>query len=1423
METKKLCVNTNGTLTVEKTEHGFLGIVKIGKTVVKKIDASAFDADIREYEAQTLLVHLQNDSLSYKEKTLAHFDNLFDNGTRAVLGKMRASDGAAVYIPGDDGEMPIILARFGSVQELPEGLFVRRKRFDVIIHNDEAWTIVRYCNLHQHTDSSLLDGMVKIKDLVKKSEVACAITDHGNMHAFNEFYQSMKKAGKKPIIGCEVYVETPGGKPRPVLNIGTDDTDSVMFNNEKAPKSTLAGEHMILLAENKTGLHNLFALVTESSEHFYRHPHVTWEMLRSHHEGLIATSACIAGTLGRSIKEILKCDQYPTQEGSKEIKEANEDIADLYINEMLDIFGRDNFFIELQDHHFDLETKVMEKIRDYAKKYGIKTTVGIDAHYLNKKDAKIHEMWLCQQTKKKMDDPTHMRFSGDGYYVHSSEEVVALFPNDLDALDNTLDICDRCNVELDNDGYHLPSFPLPKGYQSAKAYLEALVKDGFEKLWANEFLGQARTEEEKKEYVERYEYELGVIERMGWESYFLVVSDFIAYAKDTEVKKHIDTYFPSEYFDHSKIPASILKNYEIYTGSGRGSGAGSLVCCCLGITKVDPLKYDLLFERFLSPDRVSMPDIDTDFEDSTREQVIEYCRVKYGEDHVSRIVTFGTAAAKNALKIITRVNNKSVNLGNELADAVPAEPKITLSQAEKESPDFRAMKADLEKAEIIEDAKHIEGLKTNRSIHACGVLISDKPVEEYMPQLLMKNPQGTEQMWTTELQGPECEEMGLLKMDFLGLITLGIAHETIDLIKKNHGVDVRYDDIPLDDLEVYKFLAQGNTEAVFQAESEVFTKTLVGVLADVESSVANVESLPDSEEKRRLEKKLGEKYFMRVSDCNALVRPGPNQYVEEYTKNILGDPNDIKYDDESMRGQLESTGGIMLYQEQVMLLTRQMAGFSAGQADTIRKAMGKKKRYILDEFAEYFVTGSRALNIKGCVANGISETVARKVWSDMERFAGYAFNKSHAVAYSMHTIRTAWLSKYYYAEYMTAVLNANIDKPDKIRGYIPACRQHGIQILSPSINISESGFSTDGKSIRFGLNGLKGVGSVASLIISERKERGTFASYPEFVSRMARYQRINKTVLSSLINAGCLDEFDGSSRASKLASLEKASRFASYVRSYDKDRYTLFDIIKEQDNSFNENILMNFAYDKTLPEMDKRTLLKNEDAVAGYYMSGHPMDEFDELLKNNGSVSPIFKIVENLEEAGSVNGTVAGIIKEIERRLDKNGNPWWSMTIEDKTGLMKATYFNSSNANISDLTTVLEKGQLVEIQGKVYDEGYGPEMRVDFLAPLSHFLEITQARKVELIVHGLGQLYVRTVHGAKRSELAEDFIRRLLSSNSKKSRKGATELFLSKRDELDNEVERIALGKMKLSLQQYVELQRCLGSANVVPYLKLHD
>ena len=1237
---------------------------------------------------------------------------LSDIGNDRLLLVLNSDGQTASVRSADNGTITGWVSSDIPLTSLPAGLFDRRKSFPVVVNDDKTMTLVRYANLHQHTDSSLLDGIVKVPDLVKKTELYAAVTDHGNIHAFNRFYRSMKSAGKHAIIGCEVYMETPSDTPRLIL--GKDGKAAEVA-------STLNGEHMILLAETTEGLHNLFHLITESSDHFYRKPHVTWNMLTRYHTGLIATSACIAGCLGTSINEILKCDDQKDNPDSKRVKSANQRIIKEYLNRMIGLFGRENFFIEIQNHHFPLEDRIMAEIRRIAEQYNLKKTVGIDAHYLNKEDANIHEMWLCQQTKTTMDDPSHLRFSGDGYHVHTSDEVVALFPDDPDALDNTLDIAERCHVTLNDDTYHMPHFPMPKEYEcegGAMKYLKALTKQGFMDLWNSGAIDCPKDKDHLDAYVSRIMCELSVIERMGFESYFLVVSDYIAYAKDDRVAEHLDRYFPPEYFDQSKLPQSIIKDYEIYTGSGRGSAAGSLVCMCLGITKVDPIKYDLLFERFLSPDRISMPDIDTDFEDSGREQIIEYCRVKYGADHVSRIITFGTAAAKNSLKIITRVLGKSVALGNELAGYIPATPKITIAKAEELNPVMVEAEKNPEKKFIIDSAKRIEGVITNRSIHACGVLISDKPVVTYMPQIAMKNPNGDDMMWTTEIQGPECEEMKLLKMDFLGLITLGIAHETVDLIKKNHGVNIHYDDIPLTDVQVYEYLADGNTEGVFQAESFIFTKTLTGVLHDVRSRAEKYHQIEDEKTRTIALQKFGEKLFLRVSDCNALVRPGPNQYIKDYTENIVKPADQIAYDDPSMKEYLEDTGGIMLYQEQVMLLVRKMAGFTAGQSDLVRKAMGKKKRSILDEYAEYFVTGSEEKGIKGCVANGIPESTARKVWADMEKFAGYAFNKSHAIAYSMHTVRTAWLSCYFFAEYMTAVLNANLGSADKVRLYIHACKERGIRILPPDINKAEVKFTTDGKSIRVGLASLKQIGATADRIVEERAKNGEFTSYADFVYRMTvtlDKNAISKDVLANLIYAGCLDGIDGSSRKAKLDAVDAVIKHMKAIRNVNRRVISIFDLMTEMDGQ-DADVDHGFIYRKDVPEGKRISLLEKENDVAGFYITGHPLDAYSKDIRREKGLLQIGTLVQELEDAEPDERRyvkVAGIVKEVKVRYTKKNQPFWTFILEDDTGSIKSTWFGGAKNKIEHPEDVFVSSNALIVSGAVSNSAkYGIGLEV---------------------------------------------------------------------------------------------------------------
>ena len=1331
MANKELIIkNCPATLHVIKEKGELFGILSSGIQINKR--------PLREYtlpfnEGETIDVIINGKDVIWDRRPIATFATMFDSDVIVSVKKNDAENHCVYFI--NQNKTPVVI----FTEKIPDPhMYDRRDSFPVNIKNDVDWTIVRYANLHQHTEYSLLDGITRIPDLAKKSEWACAITDHGNMHGFNEFYSAMKKRGKKPIIGCEVYVETFGGKPRPVFIPNETDTEGevdIMFGNERIPNSSLAGEHMILLAENNVGLINLFNIVTKSSEHFYRKPHVTFELLREFHEGIIATSACIAGTLGRSVREIIKCEKFPTNAEAVSVMKENKEIAEGFIREMLDIFGRDHFFIELQDHHFEAETLIMDRIREIAKEHNLRTTIGIDAHYLNKEDKTLHELWLCQQTKTTMDNPKRMKFSGDRYHVHTSDEVLALFPNDLESLDNTLEIAERCSVVMEHTENHMPIFPLPEGFESPEKYMRHLIIEGYEKL-VRPFI---KSQEEYQKYVERIRYEMDVIIKMGFATYFLVVADFIAYAKDTNIKDHIDRYFPANHFDKGSIPEKLIKDYEIYVGSGRGSAAGSLVAYCMGITKVDPMKYGLLFERFLNPDRVSLPDIDTDFEDSGREQVMEYCRYKYGIDNTARVITFTTCAAKNAIRTICRVLGKSIPFQNELAKLIPNEPKITIKGAMESIPELlEKYNSSDEVKEVMDYAMKIEGLKSSRSIHACGVLLGDKPIgQNYTPLILMDNPQNRgEKIWCTQIQGPECESMGLIKMDFLGLRTLGVAHECVNLIKENHGVEINYDDIPLDDLDVYKFLAEGKTTGVFQAESDVFTETMTGVLVDFNEQNAKVNRLPvDKQEKAK--KLLGEKFFMRISDCNALVRPGPSQYINDYEKCIV-DQSKVQYADSHMRNQLESTNGIMLYQEQAMGLVREMAGFSAGQSDTIRKGTAKKKEDLLNEYEEYFVTGSAEKNIPGCVKNGIPEEIARKVWADIKEFGKYSFNKSHAVAYSFHTVRTAWLACKYPAEYMTALINSYIGKDaDKVKGYIAKCKRIGISVYPPSVNESESDFSTTGDGIRFGIGGLKNIGSSADLVIEERRENGKFTDLDDFIYRMSSNQKCEKKMLDSLIKSGALDDFEGS-RKSKLEKIPELLKYAKFVKEEVKDRYTLFDVLGVNNR---DHIKMTVALSDE--EMSDEEKLKFEKEIIGYYASGNPLDKYTRVLAQD-EITQISDLLPNETEEDQTEDpsektsdvklqkktvNVAGIVKSSEIKRKKSDNSkFYIFTVEDMSAEIKCIFFPKEKEDFIEDT--LSEDSLVFVTGSVKINDFGSEIMVTQILPLSYYDSLLKMSKL---------------------------------------------------------------------------------------------
>ena len=875
-----------------------------------------FNIDITPYENQTLECVLCGKELFYHDKLIKTYTNVFKKNS---ILNLIVEDGIGRICIGD-----YVLDAFET------GL--NRINYKVNVQSDENYTVVRYANLHQHTENSLLDGIVRIPELAEKSEYACAITDHGNMFGWFDMLNAFNKQGKKAIIGEEFYLETLGG-PRLILpkDLKTTDEEELMFDNTKQQNPDgLNGEHLIVLAKDNDGIKNLFWLSSQASNHFYRKPHITFEELKSHSKGLIVCSACIASGLNQFIKEYLKAKEFPT------VKEWVENYGELFyldpafeetdnietniyiynhkksrewINWFLDVFKED-FYLEFQDHHFPLENAIMdEMVRIRNNEYpNVKIVATCDAHYLNKEDAYVHELFLCNQTKRTIDDPKHMKFSGDGYYVHTSKEMLELFP--VEYLDNTLEIEEKIHYKPLNKGYHLPHFPLPEGFKDDNEYFKFLVNKTFKEKFPDKFKNPI--------YRERIKTEGKTIQSMGWASYFLIVMDFIKWAEDDNVKEHWQEYFPNKKLE--EIPQELLKDYKIYCGSGRGSGAGSLINACLGITKVDPILYDLSFERFLNPDRVSMPDIDTDIEDSQRGKVLDYVRFKYGYDKVANIITFGTCAAKNSIKTINRVLGYSVANGEAITKLIPEKPGMKIKTA-LENADFKRLydtNADVKK--IVDLALRIEGLKTSQSIHPCASLITDEEITTYMPKVQMEDPETKEKVWVTQMEGPTCEELGCLKMDFLGLRTLGYVHETIENIKQNTGKDIDYDNIPLDDMKVYQYLYEGNTPSVFQCESDMFTTVIKKTLKDYKTA-------------------KGDECFDRLVAMNALVRPGSNVFIDDFAERILH-PEKIEYLVPQLEPILKTTYGIILYQEQTMRITKDLAGFSSGQADTVRKAMG---------------------------------------------------------------------------------------------------------------------------------------------------------------------------------------------------------------------------------------------------------------------------------------------------------------------------------------------------------------------------------------------------------------------------------------------------------------------------------------------------
>ena len=783
-------------------------------------------------------------------------------------------------------------------------VFARRRAFKGIVEEDGIM-IVRYAPLHDHSFFSLLDGKISPEDKAKYAEYYAALTDHGNMFGYNRFDKAMRKAGKHPIIGCEVYCE-------------------------QSKTGEHARNHLVLLAENTAGLHNIIKLCTNAWDNVHKRPHVTWEDLRTHSEGVICLTACAGGEIPRFLNQ-------GNYEGALETTLA-----------LIEIFGHQNVYLEVQRHEMEEENRINPGIERLSQETGLKIVATTDSHYAKKEDKRHHEIQLCIRTGSKITDEKRFKFPGDNYHIHSSDEMVELYADHPEWLDNTLDLAERCHAEIKRGEYIMPEFPLPEGFTDQGKYLEYLCTEGFKWRFAN------TPKFNNPQYHQRLRYELDVILNMGFPGYFVIVSDFIMEAK----------------------------RRGILVGPGRGSAAGSLVAYVTGITDLDPIEYGLLFERFLNPDRVSMPDIDIDFQDDRREEVINYVKEKYGEENVSKIVTFGTLAAKYSIRDVTRtlIEDKAeyVAMANRICKTIPNRPGVTLVEALEEIPDFKAM-YDSEPIvkEIVDIAKVLEGLPRQTGIHACGVIVSPDKVKEYIPQIKAYNKKTKTHEKVTQITMAECEELGLLKIDFLGLRTLGVISEALRLVNQRKDISspVVFDAIPIEDVEVYRFLSGGQTSGVFQLESDGMTNLIKEMYQDIETLV--------------LREGAGRECFERLVAALSLYRPGPMDEIPNYIRYMLN-PSSIRYEIPQMEKHLKNTYSVITYQEQVMAIVRDLAGFTAGDADVVRKGMGKKVKALIDEYGRYFVYGSQEKNIPGCIANGISEEAAVKLWEKMAKFGSYA-------------------------------------------------------------------------------------------------------------------------------------------------------------------------------------------------------------------------------------------------------------------------------------------------------------------------------------------------------------------------------------------------------------------------------------------------
>ena len=1147
-----------------------------------------------------------------------------------------------------------------------------------------------FVHLHVHTEYSLLDGACRISgmmDRVKElGQSAIAITDHGVMYGCIDFYKAAKAAGIKPIIGCEVYVARRGMEDR----VHGIDNDSY---------------HLVLLCKDRTGYENLCKLVSEAFiRGFYGKPRVDLKLLKQYHEGLIATSACLAGAIPQRLLE----EDY---EGAK-----------AYALQLSEIFGQDHFYLELQDHGIDEQTPVNQGVLRLARETGLPLVVTNDAHYLRREDAAMQDVLLCVQTGKTVDDPNRMKFQTEEFYLKSEEELRQLFPNCPEAFENTQAIADRCNLEFEFNNYHLPSFPVPEGFTNEE-YFRKLCMDGFRERYA----------QPPQSYIDRLEYEIGVISRMGYVNYYLIVWDFIRYAKE----------------------------HGIPVGPGRGSGAASIVAYCLHITEVDPMKYALIFERFLNPERVSMPDFDTDFCQERRGEVIEYVMAKYGADHVAQIATFGTMAARGAIRDVGRALNFSYAETDAVAKQVPTTLHITLKEALNVSPKLKEMYDTDERIRtLIDTAMSLEGMPRNTSTHAAGVVITADPVDSYVP--LSRN----DDTIVTQYTMTTIEELGLLKMDFLGLRNLTVIEDAQQQIRQ---LEPEFDiaKVPDDDPQTFAMLAEGKTQGVFQLESAGITGVCVNMRpTSIEDMTAIV----------------------------ALYRPGPMDSIPTFIANKL-DHRKITYKTPLLEPILKVTYGCIVYQEQVIEIFRSLGGYTMGQADNIRRAISKKKMKVIEAERKVFVYGDPAQGIAGAVKNGVSEAAAQSIYDEIVDFANYAFNKAHAVCYAVVSYQTAYLKCHYPRQYMAALMTSVLDSAAKVSVYMTECKELGIPTLKPDINHSDVNFTVEGQAIRFGLGAVKNVGKgLIRSMVEKRNEGGPFKSLEDFLRRMEQTD-LNKRAVENMIKCGAFDGF-GHHRSELLAVYETMMDTIAATRKKNLEgQIGLFSLLEDE-----TEVCIPIP---KLPERSRAELMLMEKEITGIYLSGHPMADFRPALRRTHVVAIGSLTAEDSSFQDDQIVSIAGVVQAVKMKTTRNNSMMAYVTVEDETGALELLAFSNV---INQYGNYLRENDPVVITGRLsLREDKEPQIVVNRARPISDFTE-NQAPEQERPAFQEqinGKLYLRI---SSEGDLAYRKVRAVLQMFP-----GSSETVIFFADTKLRRGTRCALDSVMLA-----ELENILGKENVV-------